>query len=371
MDSYTESEKHRQAERKAWLDTHTLQFLMQSARMCGVATILTVLMSSWLNWEVVLATTLAKAWMAFALSMGTIGLLQDLAYKHHRDWFNDTQWLMIYRVMLIGGGLGYGILPFAFLPHLALAQQALILLIVIGMAASSIATLAADQWSYRCFVWPIALLTCLCCALSGDANLQVFAGVAFAFMVILDVVSKRVTDAIRENIRLVYEMKVRASYDSLVGLYNRTEFEAQYELKAASASSLGLLLIDLDHFKPLNDSLGHQAGDQALMAVGDILRRVVEDSAVVSRLGGDEFAVLYVNQPQSHVVFAEKTIINDINRLNIGGYKGLSASAGICMSNSNIPPFSVLMREADAALYASKDAGRDCVTHRAYSEVAI
>lgn len=161
-----------------------------------------------------------------------------------------------------------------------------------------------------------------------------------------------------------------AYYDGLTGLANRTLFT--HELEQACARNLAngeeaaLLLLDLDHFKEVNDTLGHLAGDELLAIVGERLVDVVTQENFVARLGGDEFAVVLTGDiTTERLDTAAQLLIESIEHsahLHAGDVE-TCASIGIALigKDSNNPE--TLMRYADLALYASKEKGRGCATY--------
>jgi len=168
--------------------------------------------------------------------------------------------------------------------------------------------------------------------------------------------------------RKASEERVRylAHHDVLTGLPNRTVAEARLQSATSQARSGGekaaLLFIDLDRFKNINDSLGHQTGDDLLKLVAARLRAAVRDVDTVSRFGGDEFVVLLngVDGSDEALQVTQRLLealrmpydIDDIE-LNI------SCSIGIAMFPDDAQDMDELMRHADAAMYQAKAAGRD------------
>ncbi len=161
----------------------------------------------------------------------------------------------------------------------------------------------------------------------------------------------------------------QAHYDPLTALPNRILFRdrlAQEISNATAGLSRGALLyIDLDHFKRVNDSVGHIAGDQLLTIVAQRLRSCVKDGDTVARLGGDEFTVILRNvaDPDSARAVGERII--DLLRLpvNIGGRDHfVCASIGITLFPDDGSTIDDVMRNADTAMYRAKDLGRGCTT---------
>ena len=163
--------------------------------------------------------------------------------------------------------------------------------------------------------------------------------------------------------RKSYEETLRhqATHDPLTGLPNRTLLArlAEQRLKTAAEAgqSLALLLLDLDHFKEINDTLGHDIGDDLLCQLGERLTRLIGESGVVCRLGGDEFAVLLAPIPDAaHVHGTALQLSNQIEvpfplrdlSLSVG------ASVGIALYPDHADTMKDLLRCADVAMYEAK-----------------
>jgi len=161
------------------------------------------------------------------------------------------------------------------------------------------------------------------------------------------------------------EVERQASEDSLTGLPNRQSFEARFERLLEGGTSerpTALMMLDLDRFKQVNDTLGHNAGDALIAAVGQRLRSVCEDSSVLARLGGDEFAILHEKHdtPEDLLALAQR-IIEAIGRpFSIDGVDAfVGVSIGIVMAGTDDRDRRELTRRADIALYEAKAAGRN------------
>ena len=160
--------------------------------------------------------------------------------------------------------------------------------------------------------------------------------------------------------------------DSLTGLANRSEFRNRFVDMAASAQrhaqSLVLMLIDLDRFKEVNDSLGHTAGDALLQQAAHRMRAVVRDTDFIARFGGDEFVVLLpdADSPQEAGAVAEKLVASLSRPFHISEREvQIGASIGLAAYPQDAPDLDQLFMKADLALYRAKAAGRG--VYRFYS----
>jgi diguanylate cyclase (GGDEF)-like protein len=177
-------------------------------------------------------------------------------------------------------------------------------------------------------------------------------------------VASQATIAIR-NARLLEGMKHQALHDSLTGLPNRTLILDRIEQMQARGKRAGTeaaaLFLDLDGFKHVNDTLGHEAGDQLLKSVAKRLEQTLRAGDTIARLGGDEFVVLVETATGSPELVAERVLevlrkpfeIDDAARPTVR----ISASIGIARGNKISA--ADLLRDADIALYEAKAAGRD------------
>ena len=178
---------------------------------------------------------------------------------------------------------------------------------------------------------------------------------------------KRYADSLRDNVQASIEMAI---VDTLTGLHNRRFFDtnliASVEGAARAGKPLCLMILDIDHFKDINDSYGHDAGDQILKSFAARVRRTTRASDMVCRLGGEEFAVVMPDTSmETGAKIAERvrsvvegdhfTYAPDRPPLRVTVSIGLASREGANGAES-------LMRRADTALYQSKDAGRNRVT---------
>lgn len=162
-------------------------------------------------------------------------------------------------------------------------------------------------------------------------------------------------------------LETRVRTDSLTGLFNRREFMARFEIELhrqqRRQKPLCLLLIDIDHFKRINDSWGHPVGDRVLQQIGELLRTSLRRNVdVAARFGGEEFAVLlpYTALPQARAVAEHLSRQLEAIEFGSGGHVfSVTQSVGLVQISGN--DADLALRLADENLYAAKQAGRNCV----------
>jgi diguanylate cyclase (GGDEF)-like protein len=166
-----------------------------------------------------------------------------------------------------------------------------------------------------------------------------------------------------ERAELAAELARRASVDPLTGLANRTALSRRLR-EALAAERVGagapaLLLLDLDDFKTINDSLGHSSGDEVLRVVAERLRSCLQPGDLAARLGGDEFAVLVprVGGEAEVVAMGERLAAVLRTPVTVAGREVLArASVGVRMARGGDEDPERLLRDADMAMYAAKTA---------------
>jgi diguanylate cyclase (GGDEF)-like protein/PAS domain S-box-containing protein len=170
-----------------------------------------------------------------------------------------------------------------------------------------------------------------------------------------------ITDKKRTEERIQY----LAHYDVLTGLPNRALLEehAQFALSSAKrkGTTLSLLFFDLDHFKNINDSLGHSTGDALLVELSRRLRDVLREDDIISRLGGDEFILLLSGVDEVGAERVAEKLLHTVNQSYMVGQYDLnvSASIGIAVYPEDGEDLETLLRNADTAMYRAKQDGRN------------
>lgn len=186
------------------------------------------------------------------------------------------------------------------------------------------------------------------------------AGVAYALEV-GGIVRANLTLA-GERDRLVAELDRLARTDSLTALPNRRVLEERLEdelhRSARSRRSFALAIVDLDHFKAINDGHGHAAGDEALQAFAAALRAHARQADFVARFAGDEFAVILIDVDPLKARAILDRMLEAIRGIRVLSGVKLSASVGVALSYP-VDSAETIMERADSALYRAKQAGRD------------
>ncbi len=174
---------------------------------------------------------------------------------------------------------------------------------------------------------------------------------------------------VSENARLMAELHATAFSDSLTGLASRRRFNEALdsEIKRARrhAHPLSVLTIDIDHFKRINDTHGHPAGDVVLGAVGRLIGRTVRTTDIAARVGGEEFAVLLPETGTDGALLLAERIRAAVEELSLTDRRGAPLPISVSLGVASMDPASAtaeeLLSEADRALYAAKRSGRNRV----------
>jgi diguanylate cyclase (GGDEF)-like protein len=201
---------------------------------------------------------------------------------------------------------------------------------------------------------------------SSDAELlraQLFVGVA-------TISGLAAAALVTERQRAEERLQVLADHDPVTGVFNRRRFSEEVERWLAYSrrydSQGAVLVIDVDHFKEINDAFGHAIGDQALAGIATLLRTRVRSTDVVGRLGGDEFAVLLPGADERQAATLATALLDKVRSEGTGfaplRSSPITISVGVShFSSGRSLDAEDVLRQADFAMYRAKDAGRDRV----------
>jgi diguanylate cyclase (GGDEF)-like protein len=172
---------------------------------------------------------------------------------------------------------------------------------------------------------------------------------------------KHLQDELRQKNALLVEL---STTDSLTKIYNRRHFlelaRKEFERSSRMGLQLTMLILDVDHFKTINDTYGHQAGDEVLLAVCKVVDNSLRDYDIFGRYGGDEFTIIF---PQTELIQSMKVaerLENSVQELRIDCVRNhkLSLSGGLAAKTSTHKDLESLIKDADEALYRAKQTGR-------------
>jgi diguanylate cyclase (GGDEF)-like protein len=226
---------------------------------------------------------------------------------------------------------------------------------------------ASYMYSRRAFYATVAFAA----AAYGIALLPVFQGVPFAgvnfvvtsFAALMVLVGSRLLNEIANQ--MFIKLKTVAEFDPLTGLRNRRSFYAEAELllstAAAKRTSLAMLAIDLDHFKAINDTFGHSAGDDALRTTGALLDRLFPTPQLAARIGGEEFVVVLPGTSLDGALELAVAFRDAIRASDALPDAVLTASVGVAMLRPG-QTLEALLADADDAAYQAKSEGRDTIS---------
>ncbi|NWA86367.1 diguanylate cyclase [Pseudomonas sp. D2002] len=302
-----------------------------------------------------------------------------LRVKMFTEWFRcpdnertPDRWERRYWVTLMLSAGVWGIGALAVMPPDDRVSQVLVMLFTVGMSVSAVSCYSAYRYMTMGSM-ALVLLPCTLWLLFQPSSMQV--GVAVAVLVFSTFVvsaTRKFSDALEKAFRLTRQMErahhisTRAAQtDELTGLMNRRAFfehaQLLYEQCRHNQQPLCALMMDMDHFKDINDTYGHQAGDQVLRQIGGVISASFRQADVYGRLGGEEFAVLLPNTSLETARGIAEQLVKAISGLASAPVQGLTASLGVATTRSLDQDLHSLMNTADKALYRAKAMGRNQV----------
>ncbi|WP_259461733.1 diguanylate cyclase AdrA [Enterobacter sp. R1(2018)] len=224
----------------------------------------------------------------------------------------------------------------------------------------------------KLFLSGLALLVCACAITLGlihiPLNLETMPSQVWICLPLLIIypiyyglVSYRTAIKLAEHKRRLMQLSTR---DGMTGVYNRRHWEhllhGEYENCQRYQRNATLLLIDIDHFKAINDTFGHDVGDEAIVAITEHLQLTLRITDVVGRFGGDEFGVIMSGTPQENAIQAMMRVREHLDtfRLPCAPQVSLQVSVGVAEFDHRMASYREWLKAADLALYKAKNAGR-------------
>ncbi|MDI1310130.1 MAG: diguanylate cyclase [Methylotenera sp.] len=331
---------------------------------------------------------LVITWLSIIMA---INLVRYLITRHHQrhasqDIKITSRRLTQFRISVMTTGLFWGMTCALIYTYNDLQHQTFIIFILTGLISAAIVSYSIDIVS--AVTYTVLLLTPILIRLLLERNeitfIMAISGILFLVFMLLSI--RNINRNFMENIMLRHdaierenEIKKLAFYDQLTNLPNRRLLLDRLDHALAVSSRSGrrgaLLFLDLDHFKLLNDTLGHAMGDLLLKKVAERLMSCVRESDTVARLGGDEFVVMLedlsgnISVANAQVEKVADLIIKTLNIpyiLNTLEHNS-TPSIGIAFFGEHGSSQEELLKHADIAMYQAKRAGRNVVRHFDFS----
>jgi len=300
---------------------------------------------------------------------------------------NPRSLLIRFSLLTLVMGIVWGSCYLVFLPQLTELQEFIVILVLGGLCAGSVASFSAYLPAYYCYITPILLPVIIYNYYLVNFDRAIMASTFLLFVLMLVMVAKTSEKLLYKTLQLsaqkdtlINKLEVISVTDSLTGLYNRRRFKVSFKQEISRAIrnkySLSLVALDIDNFKMINDNLGHPMGDQILIYTAKLLKKNLQRSNdIVFRLGGDEFAAILANISAKEIMSLCKTIQHKFKQFNRPGHmepgvdhsrfeSPLFAHISLSMGIAHIPVGSVLdinaaVLTADKALYQAKKQGKN------------
>ncbi len=340
------------------------------------ASTLSAALLCWVLWPAVAPLRL-QIWFGAIVIVSLVRTLIAISYRREdAARINARRWERLCSWPHFANSLVWGFGGLIVMPQEPVADQMLVYYFLVGISCGS-ANLYAIQnslktWTLVCFVVPSTVWFFL------QGQLIHFTMAITGTILLLATIRgmKDQASLLQHSYELTYELQMAkaaaeqlARTDTLTGLHNRRAFgelgAAMLRQAQRQAFPVSGVMLDIDHFKKINDTYGHAAGDAALRHLAHILRDSLRQSDVCGRLGGEEFTILLPGTDITHAhQLAEKIRLRIANAPITwsGSSFSMSASFGVTCGGNDMD---TLLRRADAALYRAKESGRNCVVSQA------
>ncbi len=270
--------------------------------------------------------------------------------------------IVIFEIFLIGVGIVFLVRAFFPIQQLilelndtSLQKRWKVLSLLILFFVISYAIFALNLWLIQELLNPLSIV----------AALMLFGGGVFVFLV------GQLALHTMSDVKKIALLQKESITDGLMGIKNRRYFEGRLHEEVAHSKRyklpLSLMLLDVDHFKMINDTYGHKAGDDVLKNLSALIVKMVRDSDVVARYGGEEIAIIAPSTPKNEAEFLAERLRGAIEKTTIATIDTtqeviqVTVSIGISTLGPVVQDRDALVEEADNALYAAKSQGRNKV----------
>jgi diguanylate cyclase (GGDEF)-like protein len=313
------------------------------------------LLPAW--WPVWLASGLALAAMQWQARGVVFRPQTTQPGGDHRSWVV---------VIALGSGVFWGATSVMFYPSGSVEHQLLLAFILTVITAAWLPLYAFVRLSLLAFAVPAVLPMAFELLSSPTAPQTTMGSLLVLVIAAFATIARHAGRLMHAESAVRQALYHQATHDPLVGLANRAEFHRRAQtLEIMKTDAYSIAFIDLDHFKPINDTLGHAFGDALLREVGAVLHQTVRKGDTAARLGGDEFAILMKDCDAVEAAAVAAIILERIGALGreLGGSARprVTASIGIACSADLCASPAALLEAADQACYRAKRAGRNRV----------
>lgn len=352
--------------------TDRLQQLFRQSVSAVFGSYLAAIMLSWLCWDR-FEHSVILWWLAILTASTLLRIALFMAYfRSDESQRTPQRWERKYWITLVSSASIWGGGALAVMPADDLLTQALVMLFAVGMSVSAVSCYSAYRdmtlVSIGLVLWP-----CTAWLLFQPSPIQV--GMALSILVFAAFAARathKMSQALETAFRLTREMEQAnsistraAQTDELTGLKSRRAFfeHAQRLYNECKSKRQGLcaVMLDMDHFKHINDTYGHQVGDQVLRQMGEVISSSFRTTDIHGRLGGEEFAILLPNTSIEVATQIAERLIDTLAALVIEPVHCISASLGVASTEACNKDLHSLMNDADKALYRAKALGRNRV----------
>lgn len=355
--------------------TDRLQLLFRQSFLATFGSLGGALALSWLQYDLGNRGVIVP-WLITLFLSGMVRL--SLFWAYHRSAPEDrtpARWEGVYWATLVFTAGTWGIGAVLLMSGDNLLSQVITLFFTIGMAGSAISAYSAYRSMTLAAVGLVLLPTSLWLLTEPGIEQQLLAISALAFSTFVVRATRELSDALQSLFRLRRELEVEhriasnaARTDELTGLNNLRAFKEQADTVFAHIRRHGLplcaLMLDIDHFKQINDTHGHAAGDRVLQAVAQRIKTTLREADLCGRLGGEEFGVLLAGtdlhgalQTAEKLRLAIQAIVLPMNDTGLH----VTISVGVAEAGEASSDISTLLAQADAAMYHAKSSGRNRV----------
>lgn len=320
------------------------------------------------------ATTLLVA----AYRLQTLRRFRRMSVEERIARAERLHWNYIFGAAL--GGVSWGLLAILLWDSSSFQLGVLIVIAIAGLCSGSIVTLAAFSEASIVFISMAMGLLGLRFVLEGGSESYAMAVLTVVYMVLVGSYAVRASKTLVEGLEMKLlrsraedTIRRQALYDELTGLPNRRLLQDRLTQSVARAKRhqqrAALLFLDLDHFKRVNDSLGHSVGDELLVEIARRMRALLREEDTAARLGGDEFVALLADlesNDDSLVAVAQRRAEELRTAIELpanirGNEIHVTVSIGISILDANTGKVDDLLKHADTAMYRAKEDGRNMV----------